>query len=200
MRRIAVVIIILLLLEMIFPSVPVEAINYSSGTYGTCQYSVCGITISANGGVTLNITPINGGDCTIQNDVVSVLTDDSNGYTLDLGASTNNNSLINGASSISASSGSQASPVALADNSWGYRVDGVGGFGSGPTTAQTNISPPSTTFAEVPAEPTQPDTLANTSTAADPAVNTTVWYGACADLSLPIGAYTTNITYSAVTN
>jgi hypothetical protein len=31
-------------------------------------------------------------------------------------------------------------------------------------------------------------------------VPTTVWYGVCADSSVPAGSYTTTITYTAVTN
>lgn len=200
MKRLLALAIALFLAIIIIAPAATEAINYGSGTYGSCTYSICGITISASGGVNLNLTPTTGGSCTIQNNVVSVLTDDSNGYTLQLSNSTTNNSLVDGSSSIGASTGTQASPIALIINSWGYRVDGVGGFGSGPTTAQTNISPPATTFAQVPAQPTQPDTIATTSVAADPAVNTTVWYGACVNFTIPAGSYTTQVTYSAVTN
>jgi hypothetical protein len=148
----------------------------------------------------LNVTPAAGGKCTIQSDTVSVLTDDSNGYTLTLADSGSNTALINGSYSINAGSGTFASPSALTANSWGYRVDGVGSFGSGPTTAQTNISPPPSLFAAVQSSLSLPDTLVSTTAAADPAVTTKVWYGACANTSVASGAYTTQVIYTAVAN
>jgi hypothetical protein len=175
--------------------------TYGSGTYGSCSYGVaCSISVTSNGSISLNVTPASGGKCTIQSDTVSVLTDDSNGYTLSLADSGSSTALINGSYSINASSGTFASPAALSANSWGYRVDGVGSFGSGPTTAQTNVSPPSSLFAAVQSSLSLPDTVASTSTAADPAVTTTVWYGACADTSAASGAYTTQVIYTAVAN
>ena len=200
MFRIFTVAVALVLVFILLPDGVVSAINYGTGTYGSCQYNLCGITISDSGSTNLSVTPTSGGSCTIASNTVSVLTDDSSGYTLELNDTTTNNALINGTSSINSTSGTQASPIALISNKWGYRVDGIGGFGSGPTSAHSNISPPSTTFAQVPSEPTQPDILSNTSSAADPAVNTTVWYGVCADLTIPSGSYTTQVTYSAVTN
>jgi hypothetical protein len=175
--------------------------TYGSGTYGACQYgSVCSITLISNGTVSLNVTPAAGGSCTIQNDTASVLTDDSNGYTLTLADNSTNTALINGSSTISTSSGTLASPTTLTANKWGYRVDGLGSFGSGPTTSQSNVSSSSALFAGIKASNQTADTLAATSVAADPAVATTVWYGACANTTVPSGAYTTQVTYTAVAN
>jgi hypothetical protein len=184
---------------LVFDS-PVLAINYGSGTYGTCQYSSCSISISSSSTVSANITPTVSGACTINNDVVSVLTDDSNGYTLTIINSNISTNLVNGGSSISSTSGTQAIPQALTTNNWGYRVDGVGGFGAGPTTSQTNISPPAILFAVVPSSSSSANTIATKSVAANPAVNTNVWYGVCANTTVPSGTYTTQITYTAVTN
>ena len=187
-------------LLVLFPVLPVSAILYGSGTYGACQYGTCSISISSDSNVALNITPTASGSCTIQKDAVSVLTSNSSGYTLTLADSSTNTALLNGASSISASSGTQASPAALTVNHWGYRVDGIGGFGAGPTSAQSNISIGSTLFAGLPASNATASTIASTSSAASPAVVTNVWYGVCANTSVASGTYTSQVTYTALTN
>jgi hypothetical protein len=148
----------------------------------------------------LDVTPTSSGSCTIQSDTATVFTDDTNGYTLTLADSSTNTALVNGSSSISATSGTLSSPTTLTGNSWGYRVDGLGSFGSGPTTGQSNVTHGSALFAGIEASDLAADTIATTSGAADPAVTTTVWYGACADTSLSNGAYTTQVIYTAVAN
>jgi len=180
---------------------PVSALNFGSGTYGLCLYNIgCSLTISSSSTVNSNVTPSPSGACTINNDVVSVFTDDASGYTLTVKNNSTNTALLNGGSSISSTSGTQSSPLALTANQWGYRVDGVGGFGAGPTSAQSNISLNSILFAIMPASSSSPDTIASTAVAASPAVNTSVWYGVCADTTIPSGTYTTQVTYTAVTN
>lgn len=175
--------------------------TYSSGDYGSCDYGTgCSITLTSGGTVSLDITPVSGVLCTIQSDTASVETDDTNGYTLTLANDDTDTSLVNGASSIPVGSGTLASPVALAANTWGYRVDSLGSFGSGPTTNQSNVSPTSAVFAAVPASNATPDTIALTSSAANPAVDTVVWYGACANTSVTSGTYTTQVMYTAVAN
>ena len=175
--------------------------TYGSGKYGSCDYGVaCTISITSNGTVSLNVTPTSSGVCTIQSDNATVTTDDSNGYTLTLADSSTSTSLTNGPYSISATSGTFASPTTLSANHWGYRVDGVGSFGSGPTSSQNNASPPGTTFSAIESSTFTPDTIASTSSAADPGVSTTVWYGACSDTTVASGAYTTSVIYTAVAN
>lgn len=175
--------------------------TYGSATYGACDYGMaCSISLISNGNISLNVTPASGGRCTIQSDSAAVQTDDSNGYTLTLANSSTNTSLVNGGNSITAASGTLASPAVLTSNKWGYRVDGLGSFGAGPTTAQSNISIPGTLFAAVKASNVTADTIATSSSAANPAVTTTVWYGACANTSLASGSYTTQVTYTAVAN
>ena len=175
--------------------------TFGSGTYGWCQYGVaCSISLSSNGNISLNVTPNSSGSCTIQSDTATVFTDDSNGYSLTLADSSTGTSLINGSATINATSGTFASPSTLTGNSWGYRVDGVGSFGSGPTTAQTNAARGSTLFAGIEASNQTADTIASTAVAADPSVTTTVWYGVCADTSVSSGSYTTQVIYTAVAN
>ncbi|MBW4062071.1 hypothetical protein HJC99_05865 [Candidatus Saccharibacteria bacterium] len=183
------------------PAVAYTSGTYGSGTYGLCEYGVtCSISLSSDGNISLNVIPTSSGSCTIQSDSPTVLTDDTNGYTLSLADSGTGTSLLNGAAAINATSGTIASPTALTGNSWGYRVDGLGSFGSGPTTSQTNVAPSSTVFAGIQPSDLIADTIATTSGAADPAVATTVWFGTCANTSVPSGAYTTQVIYTAVAN
>jgi hypothetical protein len=190
----------LLAAAVVLPVFPAVAINFGNGTYGACQFSTCSISISSNGSLSLNVTPTSAGACTTQSDNVSVLTDDPSGYTLSLANSSTNTALTNGSATINSTSATQASPAALSADSWGYRVDGVGGFGSGPTSAQSNASLNSVLFAEVPASNNTPDVLADTDVSADPAVSTTAWYSVCADTNEASGVYSTQVTYSAITN
>jgi hypothetical protein len=174
---------------------------YGSGEYGACVYGqACSISITSNGSVSLNVTPTGSGSCTVQSDLVSVFTDDSNGYVLTLADGSNNTSLTNGTNTIASSSGTLGSPASLSGNGWGYRIDGLGAFGAGPTLAQSNASHSSTLFAGVTPSNSGGDTIASTSSPADPAVATTVWYGACANSSVGSGQYTTQVVYTAVAN
>jgi hypothetical protein len=188
------------LLVILIPPMSAFAGNYGTGTFGTCQFGACSISISSNGALNANVTPTAAGRCTISSDVVSVLTDNSAGYMLTLANSSISTALIGNSTTIPATTATQAAPSALAVNRWGYRVDGLGSFGAGPTSTQTNIALNSTTFAGVPASNATADVLANTSTPANPAVNTTVWYGVCADTTARSGAYSTQAIYTAVTN
>ncbi len=175
--------------------------SYGHGTYGSCTYTQCGITVSSNSTVNVNVIPSSSGQCTVQSDTVSVLTSNSSGFTLTMSTSTANTALVSGANSISASTATSATPVILSNNTWGYRVDGLGGFGAGPTTAQSNAnSPLSSAFAGVPSSSVTAATLAATAIAANPAVATTIWYGVCADTTIPSGTYTTQVVYTAVSN
>jgi hypothetical protein len=173
--------------------------NFGQGTYGSCNYTSCGITISS-GTVSINVTPTASGLCTVAKDSVSVQTDDSNGYIMTINTSGTTNTLASGSNSFTASTGTQTSPVTLINNSWGYRVDSVGGFGSGPTSAQSSAAAPATAFAAVPNSSQTGNTIVNSSAAADPAVNTSVWYGACATTSLPSGTYSNQVVYTVVGN
>jgi hypothetical protein len=177
-----------------------DASTYGSGNYGVCSYGSCSITLDSSTTVNANVTPSGSGKCTVQSDSVSVLTDNSDGYNLSMTTSSTSSNMASGPHTISASSGLAATPVTLAMNTWGFRVDGISGFGAGPTSAQTNGNTPSVTFAKVPANNETPAVLASTNSTANPAVNTTVWYGVCANTNQPSGSYAASVTYTAVTN
>jgi hypothetical protein len=173
----------------------------SASTVGTTINSTISPVISlltSNGTVTLNATPTGSGVQTIASDTVTVSTNDSAGYTLKLGETGAGGTLVTGGNSIAASSGSQTTPVAEAANTWGYRVDGVGGFGAGPTIAASNQAIAATKFALIPATGS-PDTLVTTSATASNAA-TTVWYGVAVNTTTPSGTYTNSVTYTATAN
>jgi hypothetical protein len=129
-----------------------------------------------------------------------VSTDATTGYTLTFLDSDTNTSLVSGGNSIAASSGTPASPITLALNTWGYRVDGQAGFGAGPTSAQNSDPSELYSFAGIPASDQTAHTLKTTSSAANPPEITDVWFGVRLDTAKPNGTYTDQVTYTAVTN
>ncbi len=188
-------------LTIVFMAIsPTQGIGYGKGLYGTCQFGTCSITLSTSGTITPNITPGVSTTCTVVSDQVSVQTGASTGYTLQVSDSDSDTSLNrSGGGAITAISGTRSSPATLSSSKWGYRVDSIAGFGAGPTSAVSNVSVPSVQFAGIPALGS-PDTVATTSSAAPVAQITPVWYGVCTDPSVPSGAYTDTVTYTALTN
>lgn len=176
------------------------ALPYGSGSYDTCTYDTCGISLSTSVTVTLNVTPTSGGVNTTAKDDVVVSTDASTGYTLTFSDTDTSTDLQNGANIIPVSGDTPASPATLPLNTWGYRVDGLSGFGAGPTSAQTNDASTLYTFAGIPASNQTAHTLKATSAAANPAETTNVWYGVRLDDTKPSGTYSDIVTYTAVTN
>jgi len=173
-----------------------------ASTSSTIISSALGQVISAftsGPTVNVNVTPSGAGLQTIASDTVSVSTNDSAGYTLQIADSDATNTLVSGGNSIAATTGTQASPVAQAANSWGYRVDSVGGFGAGPTSSASNAAISGTIkFAPVPVA-ASPNTLKTTAVTASNDT-TTVWYGVAVNTSQPSGTYTDTVTYTATAN
>lgn len=176
------------------------ALPYGAGTYDTCSYDTCGIGLITSSTVNLAATPTTSGVNSTAEDEVIVDTDASTGYTLTFLDSDTDTTLADGVSTLAASGGTQASPVTLALNTWGYRVDGLAGFGAGPTSAQNSDTSTLYTFAGVPASNQAAHTLKTTSSAANPAETTHVWYGVRIGTGKPSGIYTGQVTYTAVTN
>jgi hypothetical protein len=150
--------------------------------------------------VGVNVTPAAGSTkCTVSNDIVTATTDSSTGYTVSL-TDTDTSNALTGPASITASSAAPASPAVLGTNTWGYRVDNIAGFGAGPTSSLTNGAVPSLTFAGVPISSGTPGLIRTTNSADTGTVNTSVWYGVCADSNLQSGSYNDSVTYTAVIN
>lgn len=172
-----------------------------ASTTATTISSAIGSVISvltSNGTVNVNVTPTASGAQTIASDTVTVSTNDTAGYTLQLADTDANTSLVSGSNTITASSGTQASPSAQTAGTWGYRVDGLGGFLAGPTSSQSSAAIGALKFAGVPAN-SSPNTLKTTSSTASNDT-TTIWYGVAANTTQPTGTYTDEVTYTATAN
>jgi len=201
--------IIALLIAILAPVCPIQPVSfadttdssvYGSGSFGDCDYGTCTITLTDTGTPTLTVVPTPTGACSVQSDTVSVLTDSTTGYSLTMTTSTTNNAMQGSTTNLAASSGTSSAPTTLAINTWGYRVDGLASFGSGPTTAQSSGSLPSVTFAGVPASNQSSTQVAYSNSPANPAQDTKVWYGVCANASIPVDTYSATVVYTAVTN
>ncbi len=155
------------------------------------------ISVTTSGTVNLNVTPVSGGAQTSASDTVTVATNNATGYTLTLANSDTTLTLVNGANTIAAHTGTQAASTVLANNSWGYHVDGIGNFGSGGA-VETNVTSSAIKYAGVPSS-ASPNTIKTTATTASGDV-TSVWYAVKADTTKPNGTYTDTVTYTATTN
>ena len=155
--------------------------------------------LTTNGTVNINTIPTAGGVQTIASDTVTVSTSDTSGYTLQLAETGASSTLTSGSNTIAASSGTQTTPVAMATDTWGYRVDGLGGFGAGPTSSANSAAiSGAIKFAGVPAT-ASPNTIKTTATTASNDT-TTVWYGVATNTTQPSGTYTNSVTYTATAN
>ncbi len=187
-----------LVLIVAFGSTAIVAANTANTTISSVISPVLSV-FTTNGTVNVNVTPTGSGAQTLASDTVTISTNDSSGYTLQLAESSATTTLTSGSNTIPASSGTQTTPVVMAVNTWGYRVDSLGGFGAGPTSSQNSTAISGTIkFAGVPASGS-PNTLKTTSGTATNDT-TTVWYGVAADTTQPTGTYTNTVTYTATTN
>jgi hypothetical protein len=178
---------------------PTFAAALTTPTTISSQISSVISLLTSSGTVNINVTPTGSGAQTIASDTVTVSTNDSSGYTLLLAETAAASALTSGGNTIPASSGNQTTPVVMAANTWGYRVDGVGGFGAGPTSSQSSAAiSGSIKFAAIPATGS-PNTLKTTSGVASNDV-TTVWYGTAATTAQASGTYTNSVTYTATAN
>lgn len=202
MGRFILAVAIALLLPIIGMANTSLALKYSSGSYGTCSYNSCSISLSSSGSVAIDVTPSGASAlCSVQSDSVTATTNSSTGYTVTISDGDTSTVLDGGGGkTIPAVSGTAASPTALSANKWGYRIDSIAGFGAGPTSSLSSGSVPSLTFAGLPASTGTADTVRTTSTADTGTVSTPVWYGICADSTVTAGSYTDNIVYTATVN
>ncbi len=159
------------------------------------------ITITSNGTVNLSVVPTGSGAQSSASDTVRVSTNNAAGYSLALHMSTADQNLTDGSGhNIAPGSGSLAAPTALANNTWGYRIDGRGGFGAGATSAETNVANSAYTWAGIPVAPGgSPTNIVKQTSAVANNDETTVWYSVKADSSLPNGVYSGTVTYTAIT-
>lgn len=181
-------------------------VSAATDTDSTTINSPVGATISmtTSGTLSVNVTPTTTAVESVYDDVVTVSTNNTAGYTLALKDSDATLTLADGGNSFAAHAGTTGTPTALADNTWGWRVDntdGVGGtlpldaFGAGPTADTANSATSTGTYAGISASDV---TIRSTTSTASSQV-TNVWYGVKASTSQPTGTYTGGVTYTATT-
>lgn len=156
------------------------------------------ISLSTSGTVNIGLTPTSGGVVSSASDTVSVSTNNTVGYALTLADSDATTTLVSGANTIAAHTGTFAAPTTLSVGNWGYRIVSAGGFGASAYVAETNNGSSTSTWAGVPATGSA-QTIKTTATTASNDV-TTVWYGVKVDSTKPTGTYSDTVTYTAVTN
>lgn len=177
---------------------PSFALPYGKAKYGSCTYDTCSITLTSSGTVTLNIDPSASGVYTIQKDSINIQSGATTGYTVDLSASSSTTDLESGVNKISRLSTSFSSPAVLATNKWGYRIDDIGSFGSGPTSAVTNALSNSLKFTGIQPVSSADTILSTSSESVSGGDDYDIWYGVKADSTLPNGTYSQIVTYTAI--
>lgn len=183
----------------------VAPIVSAATTGSTSLEAAVGYTISLDSvspsTTTLSVAPVVGGSQTTDSTAVTVTTNDSAGYTLS--HYTSSATLVNGANTIASTSGTWASPIALANNTWGYAVaSGTTGLtpgGNGFDASYSASSNQTTNTSKFAAMPTSSTAVRATSAAATSDV-TTFWFSAKVDNTKPSGTYSTTINYSVVGN
>jgi hypothetical protein len=130
--------------------------------------------------VAIAVTPTAGGaEGTAADDTVSVTSNDPDGYNLTIANDATTTMAGPAGATLAASAGTFASPVALANNTWGYRLSGF--------TAST--------YAGVPASGSAQNIKSTTAVASNE--QTVVSYNVKVDTTKPAGAYSDTVTYTA---
>ena len=167
---------------------------YSATATGQIRY----ITLSAPTSVDIAVTPAGGTKMSSKSANVLVATNAATGYKLSLSTQSTNRNLTNGSQTIMPTAGTQTAPVALSGSAWGYRVNGIGNFGS-TTTVENNVVSSAYTWAGIP-DHAAPHVIRTTTVANPTAETTTVWYGVSVAGLQQSGIYTATVTYTAINN
>lgn len=147
--------------------------------------------------VSISITPTPGGVVSSSSDTVTVNTNSSTGWTLTLADNDTDTDLESGGNAFAAHAGTFAVPTALANNTWGYRIVGAGGFGGTAYSGETNNGSSTSTWAGVASSASPVQIKSSGGVATND--TTTVWYGVKATSTQPSGVYTDTVTYTATT-
>lgn len=157
------------------------------------------ISVQSTGNVNLSINPTAGqAKASSGKATVTVSTNNATGYNLKIGMNGADRNLKKGSDNITAHAGTLTAPSVLANNTWGYRVENVGGFAAGNMTAQSNVNDLTGTFAGVPASGAEAQ-IKNHNAAAQ-SHHTDVLFGAKVDATKPSGTYTGTVVFTATAN
>lgn len=181
--------------------VALPVFSASAETSNTVITATIGSTISvqSTSNVALNINPTatqakaSSGKAT-----VTVSTNNATGYNLKIGMNGADRNLNKATDNITAHAGTLAAPTALANNTWGYRVENVGGFNAGNITPENNVNDLAGTLAGVPAQNAEEEIKNHN--AAVQSNTTDVLFGAKVDATKPSGAYTGTVVFTATAN
>ena len=105
------------------------------------------ITITATPTLDINLDPTGTSVTSTGSTTVTVNTNSTLGYNLTLSTSSAVTTLAKGGDTLAATSGTYAVPAVLGLNTWGYRVDGLGTFGAGPTSVLNSVASSALNFA-----------------------------------------------------
>ncbi len=181
-------------------SLPFAAVADTQTTNTAINLTVNPVITSFSSGPTVTlgaITPDSTGKQSTASDTISASTNDSAGLTITLASSSAATTMVSGANTILASAGTPAAPIALVNNTWGWRIDTVGGFGAGPGAVISNAAPSAITYAAI-APTGSPFTIKTT--AVSGATSSTVWFSSRINNTQPNGAYVATVTYTITTN
>ncbi|MCL2037651.1 fibronectin type III domain-containing protein [Candidatus Saccharibacteria bacterium] len=141
----------------------------------------------------ISVTPTASGSFSSVSYAPSVET--NTGYQMTLSTSSAVTNLVKGGDVVAASTGTVGSPITLAADSWGFRIDGLGGFGAGPTLGSSNAAALPNSWAGVPPLASAA-TIATGAATSGQAVN--IWFGLGASTSKPSGSYTQTLVITVV--
>jgi hypothetical protein len=181
-------------------TVPFLASGDTQTTTTTVSLAVNAVIISYSSGPTVTlgaITPDSTGKQSTNSDTVSANTNDTAGLTVTLEANSASTNMTSGSNTIATAAGTPASPAALVNGRWGWRIDSLSGFGSGPGAVLSNASPSALTYAGIPASGS-PFTIDTTAT--NGSTSSTVWYSARVNNAQLTGTYSTVVKYTITTN
>jgi hypothetical protein len=188
-------------LNLVALTLPFAVAADTQTTDTTVNLTVNPVIISYSSGPTVTlgaITPDATGKQSTNSDTVTADTNDTAGFTVTLKeTSATVTDMVSGGNTIPTGAGSPASPAALTNNHWGWRVDSLGSFGSGPGGVIANAAPSGLTYAAIPAN-ASPYTIKTT--ASTGSASAVVWYSARVSGAQPVGAYSTTVTYTITTN
>jgi hypothetical protein len=166
----------------------------------TINLTVNGVITSYSSGPTVTlgaITPDSTGRQSTASDTVSAATNNSTGLNITLEANGASTNMVSGGNTIATGAGSPASPAALTNNHWGWRIDSLAGFGAGPGAVLNSAAPSGLTYAGMPASGS-PYTINTTGSTGS--TSSTVWYSARVDNTQATGSYSTVVKYTISTN
>ena len=172
----------------------------SAVTDGTTVEATVGSTISmSNTTSTVSVSLSPGGSAveSVGSDVVSVSTNDTDGYTLDVAASDATRNLTAGANTIvPTAAATPAAATTLTTNSWGWCVVGLGACSASYSVTNDQAAGASGNWIAMPASGSAIQVKSTSTTASND--TTTFYYGVNVNSTKPTGTYTDAVTYTAL--